>query len=241
MKIKCILIDDEPFALNLLEDDLLSFDQIEILQKFHAPVDVAEYLKNQAVDLIFLDIQMPEQLGTAFVRNLEDPPLFIFTTAYHQYAVEGFELNAVDYLLKPISKERLMTAIRKVEDIMTLRNKQVVEKDHIIVHVEYKKTKIYLNEISYIEGLKDYVKIYLVDRQTPLLTRSNLRGMEKLLPASDFLRIHNSFIVNKARIEHCTPAKLTLPEIALPIGKKYVKNMAQFHMKAASNQDNIIR
>lgn len=241
MKIKCILIDDEPFALNLLEDDLLSFEQIEILQKFSAAVDVVDYLKSHSVDLIFLDIQMPEQLGTQFVRELQNPPLVIFTTAYHQYAVEGFELNAVDYLLKPISKERLTTAIRKVEDIIILQNKHVIEKDHIVVHVEYKKTKIFLDEISYIEGLKDYVKIYLVDRQAPLLTRSNLRGMEKLLPASDFLRIHNSFIVNKARIEHCTLAKLTLPEISLPIGKKYVKNIAQFHIKAASNQDNIIR
>ncbi|WP_343561886.1 LytTR family DNA-binding domain-containing protein [Sphingobacterium sp.] len=228
MKIRCILIDDEPFALNLLEDDLLSFDQIEILKKFHAPVDVADYLKNHSVDLIFLDIQMPEQLGTQFVRDLAEPPLIIFTTAYHQYAVEGFELNAVDYLLKPISKERLKAAIRKVEDIITLRKRQVIEKDHIMVHVEYKKTKIFLNEISYIEGLKDYVKIYLVDRPAPLLTRSNLRGMEKLLPPGDFIRIHNSFIVNKNRIEHCTLAKLTLPEVALPIGKKYVKNMEQF-------------
>lgn len=227
MKIRCILIDDEPFALNLLEDDLLSFDQIVILQKFHAPVDVVDYLKNHSVDLIFLDIQMPEQLGTQFVRDLAEPPLIIFTTAYHQYAVEGFELNAVDYLLKPVSKERLTAAIRKVEDIITLRKRQVVEKDHIVVHVEYKKTKIFLHEISYIEGLKDYVKIYLVDRPAPLLTRSNLRGMEKLLPPVDFIRIHNSFIVNKNRIEHCTLTKLTLPEVALPIGKKYIKNMEQ--------------
>jgi len=241
MKIKCILIDDEPFALNLLEDDLLSFDEIEILQKFHAPVDVVDYLKKHSVDLIFLDIQMPEQLGTQFVRDLEDPPLVIFTTAYHQYAVEGFELNAVDYLLKPISKERLTAAVRKVADIMTLRNKHLVEKDHIVVHVEYKKTKIFLQEISYIEGLKDYVKIYLVDRPVPLLTRSNLRGMEKLLPTGNFLRIHNSFIVNKNRIEHCTVAKLALPEVELPIGKKYVKNMEQFQTKGPASKDNGIR
>lgn len=113
MKIKCILIDDEPFALNILEDDLLSFDNIEILQKFNAPNDVSDFLKDQPVDLIFLDIQMPEKLGTEFIRELPAPPLFIFTTAYHEYAVEGFELNAVDYLLKPISKGRLTTAIRK--------------------------------------------------------------------------------------------------------------------------------
>lgn len=240
MKIKCILIDDEPFALNLLEDDLLNFTQIEILQKFNSPIEVVDYLKKHPVDLIFLDIQMPGQLGTQFVRELQDPPLVIFTTAYHQYAVEGFELNAVDYLLKPISKERLTTAIRKVEDIVARQTKHFNEKDHIVVHVEYKKTKIFLNEISYIEGLKDYVKIYLVDRQVPLLTRSNLRGMEKLLPANDFVRIHNSFIVNKTRIEHCTLTKLTLREVTLPVGKKYVKNIEQLHTKITSNKDNMI-
>jgi DNA-binding LytR/AlgR family response regulator len=115
-----------------------------------------------------------------------------------------------------------------VEEGMLLRAKQLPEQDHIIVNVEYKKTKIFLHEISYIEGLKDYVKIYLVDRESPLLTRSNLRGMEKILPTIDFLRIHNSFIVNKNRIEQVAQNKLTLPETALPIGKKYIKNIEQF-------------
>lgn len=230
MKIKCILIDDEPFALNILEDDLLGFDNIEILHKFNAPTDVNDFLKNHPVDLIFLDIQMPEKLGTQFIRELEEPPLFIFTTAYHQYAVEGFELNAVDYLLKPISKERLTSAIRKVEDIMMMRAKQLPVDEHIVVNVEYKKIKILLNEISYIEGLKDYVKIYLINRDIPLLTRSNLRGMEKILPKTDFLRIHNSFIVNKNRIENVTQTKLTLSKTALPIGKKYIRNIELFHL-----------
>ncbi|MFD2903977.1 LytR/AlgR family response regulator transcription factor [Sphingobacterium anhuiense] len=228
MKIKCLLIDDEPFALNILEDDLLSFDKVEILHKFNSPIDVVDYLRDHEVDLIFLDIQMPEKLGTQFIREITNPPLFIFTTAYHQYAVEGFELNAVDYLLKPIAKERLTSAIRKVEDIMLLRANQNNTVDHIVVNVEYKKIKIFINEISYIEGLKDYVKIYMVNRDAPLLTRSNLRGMEKILPVKDFLRIHNSYIVNKNRIQHVALTKLTLPEIALPVGKKYVGNIEIF-------------
>ncbi|WP_433863806.1 LytR/AlgR family response regulator transcription factor [Sphingobacterium thalpophilum] len=223
MKIKCILLDDEPFALNILEDDLLSFAQIEVLHKANSAAEILPYLKVHHVDLIFLDIQMPEQLGTQFVRELTNPPLVIFTTAHHQYAVEGFELNAVDYLLKPISKERLATAIQKVEDILSLRPRRIDENDHIIVNVAYKKTKILLREISYIEGLKDYVKIHLVDRNIPLLTRSNLRGMEKILPATSFLRVHNSFIVNKDRIQRSTHSKLFLPETVLPLGKKYIK------------------
>jgi len=228
MKIKCILIDDEPFALNILEDDLLDFEQIDILDKFNDLAEAAEYIKTHAVDLIFLDIEMPGQLGTQFIRELTHRPLIIFTTAYHQYAVEGFELNAVDYLLKPISKERLATAVRKVEEIMSIRIKQTSEQEHIVVNVEYKKTKIFLHEISYIEGLKDYVKIYLVDRDSPLLTRSNLRGMEKILPITEFLRIHNSFIVNKKRIEQASQSRLILPETALPVGKKYIKNIEKF-------------
>lgn len=228
MKIKCILIDDEPFALNILEDDLLSFDKIEVLHKFNSPTDVSDFLRDQQVDLIFLDIQMPEKLGTQFIRELQNPPLFIFTTAYHQYAVEGFELNAVDYLLKPISKERLTSAIRKVEDIMFRRAEQTNEIDHIVINVEYKKIKIFINEISYIEGLKDYVKIYMVNRDAPLLTRSNLRGMEKILPATDFLRIHNSYIINKKRIKQVTHTRLILPEITLPIGKKYIGSIEIF-------------
>jgi two-component SAPR family response regulator len=113
MKIKCILIDDEPFALNILEDDLLNFEQIEVVRKFNATAEAEEYLKNHAIDLIFLDIEMPDQLGTQFIRELAPRPLVIFTTAYHQYAAEGFELNAIDYLLKPISKERLAATVEK--------------------------------------------------------------------------------------------------------------------------------
>ena len=228
MKIKCILIDDEPFALNILEDDLLNFGHIEVASKFNATAEAKEYLKDHHIDLIFLDIEMPDQLGTQFIRELTPRPLVIFTTAYHQYAVEGFELNALDYLLKPISKTRLAAAVQKAEESMLLRSKQPVVQDHIMVNVEYKKTRISLHEISYIEGLKDYVKIYLVDRESPLLTRSNLRGMEKILPTTDFLRVHNSFIVNKNRIEKISQNRLILPEAALPIGKKYIKNIEQF-------------
>ncbi|WP_437917967.1 LytR/AlgR family response regulator transcription factor [Sphingobacterium sp. LRF_L2] len=230
MKIKCILIDDEPFALNLLEDDLLSFSHIEVLAKFYSPIDAAEYLLKNEVDVLFLDIQMPEMLGTQFIRQLENPPLVIFTTAYHQYAVEGFELNAIDYLLKPIGKERLTLSLRKVEDLIRLRKNQIPQQDKtfIVINVEYQKTKIFFNEINYIEGLKDYVKIYLKNRAHPLLTRSNLRGMEAKLPSSQFIRIHNSFIVNKLSIKKITQTKLLLPDVELPIGKKYADNITSF-------------
>lgn len=226
MKVRCILIDDEPFALNILEDDLLSFPSIEVLAKFSSPMDVSAYLEKNEVDLIFSDIQMPEMLGTAFIRDLKNGPLVIFTTAYHQYAVEGFELNAVDYLLKPIRKERLATALKKVEDQLRLRkSQQLADEDRqIIVSVEYQKIKLLFEEIVYIEGLKDYVKIYLANRAQPLLTRSNLRGMENKLPEALFVRVHNSFIVNRSRVTEWQQAKVLINGIELPVGKKYMDN-----------------
>jgi DNA-binding LytR/AlgR family response regulator len=227
MKIKCILIDDEPFALNILEDDLLDFKNVEILEKFNSPVDVPDFLKNHEVDLIFSDIQMPEMLGTQFIRNLPNPPLVIFTTAYHQYALEGFELNAIDYLMKPIRKERLEAALKKVENQLMLREKlkETSEENYILINVEYQKVQLFFDEIIYIEGLKDYVKIYLENRIHPLLTRSNLRGMESKLPEKTFARIHNSFIINKRKITSFQQTKVFLSKIELPVGKTYIENI----------------
>lgn len=229
MKIKCILVDDEPFALDILEDDLLSFEQIEILAKFSGGEEAIEYLQNHEVDLMFSDIQMPGLLGTQMVRSLENPPLVIFTTAFHQFAVEGFELNAVDYLMKPIRKERLAEALKKVENLLGLKQKAQTEPSnhYIILNVEYKKVKLLFDEILYVEGLKDYVKIYLENRVHPLLTRSNLRGMENKLPEEFFLRIHNSFMVNKSKITGFNQSKLDVGKTELPIGKTYVDKIME--------------
>ncbi len=227
MKITCILIDDEPFALNILEDDLLAFPDVEVLATFSSPVDVPQYLEKQPVDLIFSDIHMPELLGTRFIRDLKNAPLVIFTTAFHEYAVEGFELNAVDYLLKPIRKERLAAALKKVDDQLRLRKVQRSDEqaNYMVVNVEYQKIKLLFEEIIYIEGWKDYVKIHLRNRARPLLTRSNLGGMEKKLPVNRFVRIHNSFIVNSSQIKNIQPGKLLIGTETLPVGKKYLNKL----------------
>ena len=229
MKIKCILIDDEPFALDILEDDLKAFESVEVLEKFLSAEDVAKFLNENQVDLMFSDIQMPGLLGTQMVRNLENPPLVIFTTAYHQFAVEGFELSAVDYLMKPIRKERLKEALQKVEYILQLRQKNIenTSKNFILLNIEYKKVKIFLDEILYVEGLKDYVKIYLENRVHPLLTRSNLRGMEQKLSQDNFLRIHNSFIVNKTKMGGFNQSKLMVGKTELPVGKTYIDKIKE--------------
>ena len=229
MKIKCILIDDEPFALDILEDDLKDFENIEVIAKFSSAEEVPVFLSNHSVDLMFSDIQMPGLLGTQMVKNLENPPLVIFTTAYHQFAVEGFELSAVDYLMKPIRKERLKEALKKVEYVMQIRGKTAENSnsDFILLNIEYKKVKIFLNEILYVEGLKDYVKIYLENRVHPLLTRSNLRGMESKLPPNSFLRIHNSFVVNKEKISGFNQTKLSIGTKELPVGKTYIDKIKE--------------
>ncbi|WP_165799096.1 LytR/AlgR family response regulator transcription factor [Sphingobacterium corticibacter] len=231
MVIKCILIDDEPFALNLLEDDLSMFPNVEVLAKFTSTLPVREYLRNHEVDLIFTDIQMPEILGTQFIRSLENIPLVIFTTAYHQYAVEGFELNVVDYLTKPIRKERLGVALDKVSARLELtkNSAQSPVSDYFTINVEYQKVKILVDDVSHVEGLKDYVKIHLVNRAQPLLTRMNLRGMAEVLSNFSFLRIHNSYIVNTSKISTIHSSKLFLGEVSLPIGKKYAEAIRKFN------------
>ncbi|MGR3809760.1 LytR/AlgR family response regulator transcription factor [Jiulongibacter sp. NS-SX5] len=223
MSIKCILIDDEPFALEILADDLQSFDDIEVLETFTNPHEALDYLTVNTVDLIFSDIQMPEMLGTDLLRKLEKPPLFIFTTAYHQYAVEGFELNAIDYLMKPIRRERLALSLEKVRSQMKLMagGGEEKEKPSVTISVEYKKVKLLHEEILYIEGLKDYVKIYLLNRVHPVLTRSNLKGMIIKINSSKFLRIHNSFVINKDHIQAQNKSTVRINNQDLPIGNSY--------------------
>ncbi len=227
MKIKCILIDDEPFALDILEDDLLSFEDVEVINKFTNPILALEFLSKKEIDLIFCDIQMPEMLGTDLLRGLGKPPLFIFTTAYQQYAIEGFELSAIDYLLKPIRKERLALALEKVRGLRALlqKNSNSKEEETISINVEYKKVKLLLDEILYIEGLKDYVKIHLKNRAYPLLTRSNLKGMEKRLPQEIFIRIHNSYLINKSQVTAYNKSSVTIDEVDLPVGKTYAEHL----------------
>jgi DNA-binding LytR/AlgR family response regulator len=227
MNITCILIDDEPFALEILEDDLLAFEDVEVLAKFTNPQLALDFLNETQVDLIFSDIQMPEMLGTDLLRQLQNPSLFIFTTAYQQYALEGFELNAIDYLLKPIRKERLSVALDKVRNQLQLmkRIENVSAEESITITVEYKKVKLLLDEIRYIEGLKDYVKIYLKNRIHPVLTRSNLKGIAAKLPDNIFTRIHNSYLVNKSQITGFNKSVVNIDQMELPIGKSYAESL----------------
>ncbi|MCA0232562.1 MAG: LytTR family DNA-binding domain-containing protein [Bacteroidetes bacterium] len=237
-QIRCIAIDDEPFALAILADDLRRFPYLELQATFSNAVDADLWLKTHSVDLIFLDIQMPTLTGTQFLRGLSQPPMVIFTTAYEQYALEGFELNVVDYLLKPIPFQRFEKAVLRAKELFELRQKEeapaVMERGFFFVFSEYKEIKIYFDEVNYVEGLKDYVKIYTTQQPKPILTRLNLKAMEAKLPETQFGRVHNSFIVAFKRITAVQKAKVHLGNVEIPIGNRYLVEFEQNYRKLPS-------
>ncbi|MGL4631218.1 MAG: LytR/AlgR family response regulator transcription factor [Leadbetterella sp.] len=225
-KITCIAIDDEPYALEILADDLRKIPEIDLLGTYTSPREAQKIV--QTVDLLFLDIEMPDILGTDFLKNLENPPLVIFTTAYEKYALQGYDLQIVDYLLKPYSFDRLKIAVNKVVDRKTSSHVLAPEKEHsFVIHVEYRQLNIISSQILYIEGLKDYVKIFLLNHPKPYLTRLNLKGIQSKLPQTGFCRVHNSYIVNLLHVGFYQKNKLFINNVEIPIGSKYTQEFEQ--------------
>lgn len=225
MKLTSIAIDDEPPGLYILADDLRKIPTIDLIGTFTKPFDALERIQQGTVDLLFLDIQMPTLLGTDFLRALTNPPMVIFTTAYEQYAIESYDLNVVDYLLKPIRFERLLRACTKAYQLHQQTTKPDADvPTFFFVKTDYKDTRIYHHDILYVEGLKDYVKIYLESRpDKPILTRLNVKAMEaKLDSAGRFCRVHQSFIVPLDRITGVNKTGLVLDgSIPIPVGERY--------------------
>ncbi|MFT4536420.1 MAG: DNA-binding LytR/AlgR family response regulator [Saprospiraceae bacterium] len=226
--IKAIIVDDEPLALDVLETYIEHMPNVELVQKCENAIEANEALKNHDVDLMFLDIQMPQITGVEFLKSLKNPPAVIFTTAYPEYAVEGFELDAADYLLKPISLDRFMQAVNKVSEKLggTSGNSSGVvemEGDFFFVKADKKLIKVDFNDIIYIEGLKDYVII----RQEAgrVITLQTMKSLETKLPITIFKRIHRSYIVNINKINAVVGNMLEVTEKGstkhLPIGKNY--------------------
>ncbi len=231
----CIAVDDEPFALRLIGEDISKVPFLDLKATFSSPMEALVFMQKEPVDLLFLDIQMPVLTGTQFIRTIKDAPMVIFTTAYDQYALEGFELNVVDYLMKPIPFDRFLKAANKALDLFKLRNSSdapaTKEPGFFFVHSEYREIKIFYDDIRYIEGLKDYVKIF-TDKQThPILTRLNLKAVETRLPASEFARIHNSFIVPLKRIDSFQKSQVFIGTTAIPIGEKYAEEFRKLYVK----------
>jgi DNA-binding LytR/AlgR family response regulator len=221
MDIKCMIVDDEPLARDVLKNHIAATPGLVLLKSCMNATEAYEGLHQFEVDLIFLDIQMPVITGIDFLRSLRNPPLVIFTTAYHNYAVEGFELNSVDYLLKPITYDRFYQAIEKVRERSewkaVRKNQPVV--DYIFIKHDSKLQKIMLQQILYIEAEKDFSTIFYDDKK--LLAGMHLKMIEAMLPPEQFLRVHRSYIINLSKISSITGNVVELNRKEIPIGANY--------------------
>jgi two-component system, LytTR family, response regulator len=226
-KISCIIIEDEPLAAKVLADYVGQVPFLELQGKFKDAILATEYLREKRVDLIFLDIHLPKLKGMAFLKTLQSPPAVIVTTAYHQYAVEGFALNVTDYLLKPFDFERFMVAVNKVNAALPDKPglKTVPEKDFVFLNVQKKKVKVMFADILYVESQLEYIKVVTSNKE--YISKMSTHEMEAILPASQFRRIHRSFIVSIDKIEAYTAESVELNGVCIPIGRGYRDVLAQ--------------
>lgn len=227
MKINCIAIDDEPLALNLIAKFAEKIPYLQLLQTFESAYDALEILKTSSIDLVFLDVNMPDTNGIHFLKNLHAQPLVIFTTAYREYALDGFEMDAVDYLLKPFAFERFLKGVEKAYERclskQKLTNPPAPESNFIFVRSEYQMIRLDVNDILYVEGLKDYVKIYLKNQKQPILTLVSLKKMAEVLNPHYFVRVHNSFVVALQHVHSVRKSIVHIAERNIPIGEHYSK------------------
>ena len=227
--IQCIIVDDEPIAREILEDHLAKIKALNIAASCKNAIEAFNIINSEDIDLILLDINMPEISGLSFAKSINKNIKIIFTTAYREYAVDGFDLQAVDYLLKPISFERLLQAINKFSDeTIHFSNPTTEEIRHeksnfIFVRSDRKMIKINFIDINYIESLSDYIKIHLTDKT--VITRETITGIEAKLPKNDFIRIHRSFIVSILKIDSFTNEYIELNKKVIPISRTYKKNV----------------
>jgi DNA-binding LytR/AlgR family response regulator len=224
MKHTCIIVDDEPVAIEVIRNHLQHLDDFEVKSTFTNPIEAARYLRENRCDLIFLDIEMPVLSGFEMLSSLPDPPKVIITTAHRDYAPEAFNMEVLDYLLKPVSLERLLKAVNKYHRQMASGHPNQArqsqgDEGHIIIKADKKFHKVFFNEIAYIESMDDFIRIHAADQRLDCYER--LVGMEEKLPAETFLRIHRSYIVNLNRIDSFTNSSVQIGERILVIGKKY--------------------
>lgn len=219
--IRCIIIEDEPLATKVLADYISQVPFLELQGTFKDAILATDYLRSHTTDLIFLDIHLPKLKGMAFLKTLVNPPSVIITTAYHQYAVEGFTLNVTDYLLKPIEFERFLVAVNKVRMSRKDERAPVEEesKEYIFLNVQKKKVKVMFADILYIESQREYVKV--VTTKGSYLTKMSTHEIEELLPASSFKRIHRSFIISLNRIDSYNAEMVDIGGVSIPIGRGY--------------------
>jgi DNA-binding LytR/AlgR family response regulator len=235
MKIRCLLIDDEPPALKVLQSHISQINGLEIAGMCSNAVEAIDLLHRKTVDVMFLDIKMPKILGTEFLRNLSNPPKVIFVTAFRDYAIDSYELDAVDYLVKPVSFERFFKAVAKLkrlmgQEIITQEKEYKTNPDAFVyVKVERDRQKVFVNDILYVESWKDYVKIFLASGKH-LLVKQSITAMENLLSTHKFLRVHRSYIISLNKISGYNSTSLRLGATEIPIGRLYKQNVShQLH------------
>lgn len=223
MTLNCIIIDDEPLAADLLASYAKKTLFLNLIGVFNSAVEGIKVIRENRVDLIFLDIQMPELSGLEFARILPKETKIIFTTAFSQYAVDGYKANAIDYLMKPVSYDDFLAgANRALEWFRSIRQSENASDDRFIfVKSEYKLVKIMFDDILYIEGLKDYVRIYLTDGREPVMSLMNMKKIEESLPRPEFMRIHRSYIVHMKKIEGIDRFRVVIGDAVLPISDSY--------------------
>jgi DNA-binding LytR/AlgR family response regulator len=228
--IRCIAIDDEPLALELIEAFCSRIPFIYFDRSFTKTSEAAKYLKKQKIDLLFLDISMPDISGIDFLKSIEEEVMVIFTTAYSEYAVEGFNLEAIDYLLKPIELGRFSKACDKANDYFELHSNANKTGNHLYVRSEYALVKIPFPEILYLETLEDYIKIHLIGKK-PILTLMSMKKMMDRLPEKEFIRVHRSYIVPLGKIESVRSKTISLGVVDIPISAGYEKEFLNAYTK----------
>ena len=226
MKLRCLLVDDEPPALKVLESHISQINGLEIVAQCHNALEALDVLGSKTVDLMFLDIKMPKILGTDFLKNLSHPPKVIFVTAYRDYAVDGYELDAVDFLVKPVSFERFVKAITKVQRMMGQETASLANNNNsnteafVYLKVDRIMQKVFVDDILYIESWKDYIKVFLTTGKN-ILVKQSISAMENLLSDHKFLRIHRSYIVSTDKIAGYNALTIKINSTEIPIGRLY--------------------
>ncbi len=230
--ITVIAVDDEPLALQLIVDYIQKTPGLMLAGQFENPLEAAQFLRKNNTDIVFTDIQMPGLTGIEFASSMVSRPVVIFTTAFSKYAIDGFKLDVADYLLKPFTYEEFLTSVHKAERMLRSLSRTTDEvlsnNQFLFLKSDYKIKRINFRNILYIEGLKEYVKVYIVNSDNPILSLSSLKILETKLPADQFMRVHRSFIVNLGRIETIDRSRIVFGKKYIPVGDQYKDRFQEF-------------
>ena len=222
--LNCLAIDDEPLALELLEDNISNVPFLKLAASCNNPIEAINILQHETIDLIFLDIQMPGLTGLQFIKTITVKPMFILITAYEKYALQGYDLDVVDYLVKPVSLERFIKACNKAWELHQLKTKRISGTEtpsYFFINADYSMVKVVFADIMWVEGLKDYLKIHLKSTSKPLVARMTMKSIEEQLPVHMFIRVQKSFIVSKEYITSVRKNSVFIDKIEIPVGDNY--------------------